>query len=502
MLPKGCPPFWSPPAGQIELRRDFETGSIVPHTPGQIYNPLEPLFRALDVEKPNFQLEHIDLVTDRNNVHKLLGFVQGSSDKSFQIRVEVVGGLTALFTSVETAPGSRAGSLGFGRNFEAAFTKKEHGDLSHHRIVGYSFGGMKCIIRHETDGYIASCPAPEVPASGLPGGMDSALQPDDLVSNPAATVVERGGRMVHATSTLEIKTRRADNYPLDIAKVFPQLWISQTPKLAVAYHRLGVFDSPQVRDMTTEVDDWESANQKYLRRLAFLLRRIVEVVKEGSGQRAVVVYEGGKTLKIVRGDGRRALPADLYRKWGVFVSVEESDVVEEGSQGSQVSVEDTDLYVVPDSYPFSDDITYALRYGLRQLFRRLPMAISSYRVLCGTLASLPVDVLEGRRLRDIMWEMQRGQTGWGPDRSVARDSAFRLVYFLLVEGVGDQNAAFNAVVFVASRPEIFHYSTRKVLKMVLTDVCSISAKQQKTLKKWPVRREEAEEEVYSDEERG
>ncbi len=45
-------------------------------------SPLEPLFRALAVaEIPTSNIGDVDLVTDRNNIRKLLRFVQASSGK-------------------------------------------------------------------------------------------------------------------------------------------------------------------------------------------------------------------------------------------------------------------------------------------------------------------------------------------------------------------------------------------------------------------------------------
>lgn len=83
--------------------------------------------------------------------------------------------------------------------------------------------------------------------------------------------------------------------------------------------------------MTVEIADWERANKGDLCQLAWVMRRIVDVVK-GIGscnQRAVVEYDGGMTLKVVAGDGKPALPDGLYKLWGTDVTKEESNSIEE-----------------------------------------------------------------------------------------------------------------------------------------------------------------------------
>jgi hypothetical protein len=281
--------------------------------------PLEPLFRALYFDKPDFQIGDVDMVSDRNNIRKLLRFVQGSDRKPFEIRVEIAGERTALFRRRVEAKATEVirGFRRYGHSFEDAYTKKESGNSSRHRIVGYDFGGMKCIIRHETDGYIQE-DGLEAPSKDLSDAFKqlSLTSPASVVadSKPAGVTVQAGGQAVEMSSTLEIKTRVAHR-KLDMTEVSSQLWISQTPKLVIAYHQNGIFNNIQVRDMTDELCAWEKAKERDLCRLNWLLKKIIEVVKNSADRKAVVVYKGGVTLKIVSGTGQRALPDDLYARW-------------------------------------------------------------------------------------------------------------------------------------------------------------------------------------------
>ncbi|KAK3341939.1 hypothetical protein B0T25DRAFT_626400 [Lasiosphaeria hispida] len=433
ILVPGSPPRWSPPSGRPpRLEPDSGLVYIDQNAARNPRYPLEPLFRALYVEQPEFDIQNVDLVSDRNNIRKLLRFVQGSSKGAFQIRVEIAGENTALFTRVEAkATEYVQGFQGYGRNFEKAYTKKDDRSSSHHRIVGYSFGGMKCIVRHETDGYVSE-KGPAAVTHSLSGAIKglsiSESRSDNPINNMAATMVETSGTVVDLASTLEIKTRAASR-EVDMAETLPQLWISQTPKLVVGYHRNGVFDNFQLREMTDAINRWEELHQSDIGNLACLLTEIIAAVKRGGNRRAVVSYTGGPNLIIVPDNGFPALPKDLHARW-------------EGLKHQR----------------------------FRQFFRRMPTDISDYRVLFRAPASLPINVLAGGNVRGIMDDMRRGKDDWDPDegreidglKGLARDSAFRLLYLFLVQEswhVGDQKAAYNAALFAVSHPRIFRYRT-------------------------------------------
>jgi hypothetical protein len=124
-------------------------------------SPLEPLFRSLYIEQPSLDLDSIDVITDRNNVRKLLSFIDPSLTKvsleSFTIQVEMAA-QTVIFCREETAtyevikPGD---FRGFGHEFEKAYTTSHiKNSTSHHRIISYKLGGLHFLVCHETDGFI------------------------------------------------------------------------------------------------------------------------------------------------------------------------------------------------------------------------------------------------------------------------------------------------------------------------------------------------------------
>jgi hypothetical protein len=238
-------------------------------------SPLEPQFRSVFALKPEFAIRKIDLVTDRNNIRKLLRFINETSEDSFQIQVEIMNGKTAMFTRMEGETTEVIkGFRGYGHNFEKAYTTSATGSTGHHRIVSYDFGGLKCVVRHETDGYIgrkvalATVKKPAETTDSLSNLLEI-LQLSESIDDPKLTshlTVQSEGEEVDFSSILEIKTRAARK-TLDMTEVTPQLWISQTPHQVVGYHQRGAFRDVQVRDMAGAINNWEQRIRKTLCRL-------------------------------------------------------------------------------------------------------------------------------------------------------------------------------------------------------------------------------------------
>ncbi|KAJ4127544.1 hypothetical protein NW765_016023 [Fusarium oxysporum] len=171
---------------------------------------------------------------------------------------------------------------------------------------------------------------------------------------------------------------------------------------------------------------------------------------------------------------------------------EEAEVSDTLDRGQGKTIETTGAKY--DDVPYSEVISYGVDKGFRQFFRRMPMQLSQYHLLCDTLDSLAIDVTDGRTIRDIMYDMRKGKDEWDPEerreirglKNIARDSAFRLLYVLMQSNVVDTNMAYNAALFVVSHRQIFRSRTRKMVREALEENCPVSAKQRAGLNKWPV----------------
>ncbi|KAI1752039.1 hypothetical protein F4782DRAFT_540583 [Xylaria castorea] len=507
----GSPALWAPPSGPTQVRKDFGLVYINQNAARHPDSPLEPLFLALYAIQPSFDIRSTDVVTDRNNLRKLLSFVEpgteGDALKPFTIEIEIHKN-TALFSRVEEFNQElipHGEFRGFGHEFEKVYTRHQiDGSTGHHRIVSYNFGGMSFIVRHETDGYVGGNTKSrpygiEVnPTDELSGVLESlSLTSNPTLADPHNTssrlVVRREGQVISLDRTLELKTR-ASHRRLSIQEVAPQIWISQTPKLVRAYHRGGTFQEPQVEDVTTDIQRWQADKQVQLRRLAALIHKIIDIAK-GCDNRATVRYvRDGDKLVISPLGGKKMLPEDLYLQW------EAKPVLPNTVQKTPAAAtQNSPVILKHTSIPFFDEVVRGLSKGPREFFRLMPTRLSAHRELCNTLKFLGVNVLEGRTLRHIMDDFRSGKGHFDYDewetisgvKSLARDSAFRLLYMFLTDGlvseVQDKAMAYNAAFFVISHPQIFRYRTKLMVRWAFDERFGITDKQRTNLDKWPLK---------------
>ncbi|KAJ5207825.1 geranylgeranyl pyrophosphate synthetase [Penicillium cf. viridicatum] len=186
--------------------------------------PLEPLFRALYIEQPSFDIDSIDIVTDRNNVRKLLSFINPTQSKN---------GLNH----------PNFGVLGVNSRNYTRSTRQ-------YCIISYRLGNISFLVRYETDGYTSD---------SKPSIKDDVSIGDNLAE------------ILHSLSLTSETTYTV------------QMSISQTPKLVRAFHQRGIFSRPEVEDVTTTIKDWERGNQDDIKKLIALANRILRVTRNWGG---------------------------------------------------------------------------------------------------------------------------------------------------------------------------------------------------------------------------
>ncbi|KAF2971581.1 hypothetical protein GQX73_g2027 [Xylaria multiplex] len=330
----GIPPRWSPPVIPTRLQQDSGLIYIAQNAARHPSSPLEPLFRSLYIISPEFDVRAVDIITDRNNIRKLLSFINPHSSrnrlKPFAIGVEVIDNTTIL-SRIETKTTETIAPhefKGFGHEFEKAYTHCQLRDSTgYHQIISYRFGGLSFIVRYEVDGYVSEPTATTsntVEADGLAGLLESlsvttthnTSQKIHTFTPPGSKMVIREeGKVVPLDSTLEIKTR-VSHKRLNIYEIAPQLWASQTSKLVRAYHNRGLFQEAKAEDVAKEIKGWELANQEYLKRLVALIKGICNAVRECGGKAVVKYDDSSDEITVVPRVGtERMLPKDLYSKW-------------------------------------------------------------------------------------------------------------------------------------------------------------------------------------------
>lgn len=334
MIVPGSPPLWTPPKEPQAIPRD--TGITYFDLDAAVYpwHTVEPIFRGLYTSHPSFDISSVDLVTDRNNLHKLLTFINPElgpkSHRWFSIKVEIAGN-TAVFGRFEWRWKDDLGFYdkpSFDKGFrEVYMTKQVRASLGHRRIISYSFGGLNLIVRHESDGYDPSLSSTPIKPSTerekkLLARMLRSRSPGRTFrfrkpSSPnSGLLISEEGQTVPLDSTFETKIQYAHER-LDIAPLLPNMYLAQNANLAVGFHSRGAFTYPMIENYGIEMEKWELDHQLDLQMLAVSLKKIISIVRDAGG-RAVVKWNGAnRKLHIVQAsDERRILPEDLYSKLG------------------------------------------------------------------------------------------------------------------------------------------------------------------------------------------
>ncbi|EGC45398.1 conserved hypothetical protein [Histoplasma capsulatum var. duboisii H88] len=531
----GCPPLWSPSKTDKKVAKDSGLIYIAQNAVRHRESPLEPLFRSLYIENPSYNINPVDLITDRNNVRKLLSFINPSLSKDgrepFAIDVEVRNN-TAIFCRAETETYMFIGPndfRGYGHEFEKAFTTTQvSGSTGHHGIISYNFGDLKIIVRYEADAFVDGLPKPQ-PSSVESGDGDLlssmktlSLSPTESRSRSTGSklAIKEQGKRVPIQSTLEIKTRVFHRH-IRMGEVLPQLWVSQTPNLVRAYHRDGVFGPPKVEDVTRELAKWEEGHSSDLRALVILIKEIIRAVRENGGN-AVIKYDGrSDSLGVWMRSGSRMLPDDLYSKFDN--KMEPTQAPESEAQKTTIKIGDavynidisrmpylstfvsSQRLVQPQStnlihqdIPLFDVALKGLESGYRQCFRSLRGGIVQYHILCETYDFLGVNVLAGQSVNDIFADLRACKTDYELEyecyragrgnKSRARDAAFRLLFLILrgefSDGERYSTKVYNAVLFVVSHFGTFRQSTRTAVRAVFEERFVVSTKQKRQLDRW------------------
>ncbi|KAH6616883.1 geranylgeranyl pyrophosphate synthetase [Boeremia exigua] len=525
----GVPPLWSPPRLSQQLPKDSGLVYINQNAARHPDSPLEPLFRALYMTKPSFDIGAVNVVTDRNNIRKLLSFVMVDVDKerpdSFTIDVEMVKN-TALLCRNSPLNQEHIGPhdfRGYGHEFERTYTKTQiPGSTGHHRIISYRFCGMTFVVRHETDGYYDSNAgnnsndSASTGQDGILAGKLSSLSISPSNEVPCHTTTgsklatKTEGYEVPLSATLEIKTR-ASHRVLHIADVAPQLWVSQTPNLVRAYHCRGRFEVPLVEDVSDDIKSWELEHEQYLQDLALVIQKISDFAKQCGGK-AVVTYDRFlDTLVLRKAELKRMLPDDLYRHWtdrtdsfSIEQTRDELIPQPEVDQMSQTMITigdqeySIDISQIPYLSSFSsfqrkanpnegklahgpiplfDVALKGLESGYRHCFRGISADLSQYHTLCDTYELLGVDVCSGQTLDELVQDLKAGKSGYEleykyytstrGDKTKARDAAFKFLYLLLLGEFQDEHKV-SAKVYSAVLFVISHPATfRSRARMVI-----------------------------------
>jgi hypothetical protein len=309
---------------------------------GRTASPLIPIFAAIDdLHKGQYEYTKLDLVTDRNNLRKLLRWATGDGD-TFRIDIERAG-QTCLFTRCEEKDSEHViGFKGFGHEYEKAATRFAPGcekATGHHRIISIvrqclspfdwlasdspptkNFGGLKILLRFEVDACMGSSDFDDLASafSGLDVTPAIPLSTGTSSVMPGISVIHTTPRTLVAQSSLiELKTR-ASHRPLDWTETYPQLYLSQTAYLYLAKHTKGNFGAVEkIKLAGDSMKVYAKQAEGGMVKLKAVLDQVLEVVrKESDGVGLSLVSVGGKLMLYKRKEGTgKAVGDDILSRF-------------------------------------------------------------------------------------------------------------------------------------------------------------------------------------------
>ena len=328
------PPAWTPLANPRKLEADRGNYFRDPNAARSPGHPLEPAVRALQHERPNFDTQKIDLFACLNTVRFLLEFLLGRG-KPFRFLVEVIG-KTVFFTRYLNDPTELIPDIkGYGHTFPEFYTtwdSEVKGSDMHLNILKYNLAGLNCIIRCKCDGYREKTAGATKPSTFITTKRQSISEDDfdSIFKNTRITSclnftrkkdepvkVKPAGRKVSQQALFDLKTRSDYKKEDVLEEELHRYWLAQIPNMILAQHRYGIFKQIQVRNIENDVKRWQEEHHDDIRKLSWLLRKIIAVAKSRNDLKLEVCCQIPDQLELREQDSSEhdALPLQLKRRW-------------------------------------------------------------------------------------------------------------------------------------------------------------------------------------------
>lgn len=286
---------------------------------------MEPAVQSILASHPEYDTSAVDVFACGSTMGNLVRFVHAKSHP-FCFVVHMVGNTAFLLRREHSPTMLIDGVVGFGHSFPEAYTTWDadvKGSSSHQRVLEYKFGGLKFLVRFESDGYLGD----EEPLSGgakkqsdpapLADAMAGLLKEDGAPGDPHPRVEARG-HLIGQSSVFDLKTRSIRKVDDDVlAEELPRLWVRQISKFILAFHRSGVFEDIRVQDVAVKVQEWEAGSTSTLTKLSAVIRKIIATAQQLPSQKLEIrgTDEGTLEVHAVGDQGWDALPQRLMAMW-------------------------------------------------------------------------------------------------------------------------------------------------------------------------------------------
>lgn len=326
----GCPRSYWPLEERLPVRipKDWKEYLIDQDMHRAAAYPFDSTLRALDVMKPDYRLDDVDIVCDRNSLRELLEFATGKkSQEPFCLWLSGVNNTLLLKRREKDAfANPRPDSYTF--NFIHEITEAEEdmeNSVSYHRVIEYKLGSLKCVVRFDVEAKYDKADAcigtsSEWFIDELGGTWDrdedyhkgpfegSTILPE----TPGSTTVIIKGKAEPHSAMAKIKTTKASP-----GTFMSQLWFARIPYLIRGRHESGYFHKIETTNMEQEFKAWEERHQGPLRKLVSLLSIMRGIAINAPNRAAILMLpEKGANLQFYHMNmPTEVLPADLLAKY-------------------------------------------------------------------------------------------------------------------------------------------------------------------------------------------
>ncbi|PLB51277.1 hypothetical protein P170DRAFT_425522 [Aspergillus steynii IBT 23096] len=294
-----------------------------PNTTSYPAYPLLPALEALLHTHPSYDTVSIDVVTCSQTIEHLLRllFEKGSR---FRILLQAFGN-TVFFLPRQETQDLRPDLKGYRDSFPewvAPWSQDVSGSRSHHRVLEYEIGGLKCVVSGEGEGYVPEFEKgkgravernPEAEAEAV-GEEFTALSGYSEDSEPL--LILEGGAAVPRNAVCDIETcsvlnqsqGQNQNEVVDHQKM-ARMWARQVQNTLVGFHQDGVFSRVEVKNVRDEIMEWQSAQGKRIKKFTELLGEMVDFARMRQG-RMFELRNGERGLEMKDVDGVNPLVPD------------------------------------------------------------------------------------------------------------------------------------------------------------------------------------------------
>lgn len=289
----------------------------------------EPLFEAIRLIDPKFNMREIDLVADRSTLMKLTPDLLSSAtnvpreSSCWRFDAEIVEN-TMFFTPYEDEDYPNNVECPRGDLVPRAMTSDSAG--SNFRVLRYSLtavgmGGLECLIRAEAQACTRRKEDFQTSPEG-PAGLRSRALSNTVMQTPS------GLKVAHTHAELEMVDQRriiefkplfeSSGKYLGDAHENTLLWIAQPTWVTIVRHQHDLINTnAQTHEITGLYEIWETERRDENKILLRVINEIKTAVNKSRGKKAAVIFDqklGSAVLIFERTDNRSALPPGLKKE--------------------------------------------------------------------------------------------------------------------------------------------------------------------------------------------